>query len=62
MKTILALHTGLFPDTATVAAALAALAGQAEIRRLDLTRPQMDDAAWDAAAKAILESEVVIAT
>lgn len=61
MKTILALHTGLFPDAATVTAALDTLAGHAEIRRLDLSRPQMDAAAWDAVAAAILECDVVIA-
>ena len=60
MKTIVELRTGLFPDRATVTAALAEPPAGLEVRRFDLTRPDMDDAAWDEVAKAILGATIVI--
>jgi hypothetical protein len=56
--TIVALTTGLFPDEATVAAALARLEGTRPVVRIDLTREDLDDAAWDAALSAILAADL----
>lgn len=56
--TIVALTTGLFPDEATVAAALARLEGTRPVVWIDLTRGDMDDAAWDAALSAILAADL----
>jgi hypothetical protein len=56
--TIAALMTGLFPDGATVAAAVARLEATCPVVRIDLTRTDMDDEAWDAALSAILAAKL----
>lgn len=56
---ILELNTGLFPDAATLAEALRA-AGAAELRRLDLTRPEMTSQDWDQVLAAILAADLVV--
>lgn len=60
-KRILELRTGLYPDTATLDAALAAAPGDASITRLDVSSLAPDDErAWAAAAEAILAADVTV--
>lgn len=59
---ILELHTGLFPDAGTIAAALHTLAGAQRIERIDVSRAEMGDEAWDRVVCAILASDLVVTT
>lgn len=56
---ILELNTGLFPDAGTVAEALRAV-GASELRRVDLTRPEMTSQDWDQVVADILDSDLVV--
>ena len=60
--TIVELHTGLFPDARTVAAALAALRPRHGIARIDVSPRELGDEAWDRALGAILASDLVVVT
>lgn len=57
---ILVLSSGLFPDVATMEAALGELASGNQISRLDLSAEKMDDAAWDAVVSAITSADRVV--
>jgi hypothetical protein len=60
-KRILELRTGLYPDTATLGAALASAMGDTDVTRLDVSALAPDDErAWEAAAEAILAADVTV--
>lgn len=59
---ILELHTGLFPDAQTIAAALDLPQGEPGRRRIDLARPDMGEADWDGVLAAILAADRIITT
>lgn len=60
--TIVELHTGLFPDARTVAAALAELRPRHDVARVDVSPANLGDEAWDRALGAILASDLVVVT
>jgi len=61
MMTILELNTGLFPDADTVAKAIKAREAHAQVIRLDVTGLNPDDTVdWDAAAAAILSTDLIV--
>jgi hypothetical protein len=57
---IVELRTGLFPDVQTVAAALCRLEQEHSVTRIDVSRPELGDEAWDGALAAILASDLVV--
>ncbi len=59
---ILALHTGLFPDAQTLAAALVSLEAQHRVERMDVSQPEMENGEWDRVLAAILRADVVVTT
>lgn len=60
-KRILELRTGLYPDAATLDAALRSGAEDASVTRLDVSTLAPDDErAWEAAAAAILAADVTV--
>lgn len=59
---ILQLHTGLFPDGDTVAAALACLQQDQAVARIDISRPGMEEADWDGVVAALLAADLIITT
>ena len=59
---ILALDTGLFPDRETLDAALAEMAAEHHVRRLDAPPAEADEAAWDAALTEILAADMIVTT
>ena len=59
---ILELHTGLFPDARTVAAALQRLEGERGVVCVDVSRPDMEEAEWDGVLAAILAADLIITT
>ncbi len=59
-KRILELRTGLYPDTATLGAALASAMGDASVTRLDVSALAPDDERAWAAAEAILAADVTV--
>lgn len=59
---IVELHTGLFPDAPTLAAALSALRPEHRVARIDVSPIEQADEVWDRALCAILASDLVVVT
>lgn len=59
---ILALNTGLFPDQATLDAALRSLPAEHHLRRLDTPSRDAGDEAWDEVLRTILASDLIVTT
>jgi hypothetical protein len=57
--TIVAVHTGLFPDGDALDAALAELQRSQPVVRIDLAREDLGDEGWDGALAAILAADLV---
>ena len=59
--TIVELKTGLFPDAARVAAAVATLRDAHEVKEVDVAGLAADDgAAWAKVARAVLAADLVV--
>ena len=57
---IVVLVTGLFPDAATVDAALHTLSNGTQHVRHDLQAPSMDDQAWDRVLNDVMSANTIV--
>ena len=57
---LVVLHTGLFPDAATLDQAVSRLEQGHAVRRHDLTQPSLDAATWDQVLADILAARKII--
>ena len=59
-KPLLVLQTGLFPDAETLEAAIKRRMQETDVRRYDLTQPDLDDAAWNQIVADIVSAGEII--